>query len=98
MARLSVIWPPEALDDLQRLFNFILEKNSEAAAKVAATILKSTDLLETTPHLGRPLSETRDQRELFMDFGAGSYVIRYKIQNEHTTNVVWVWHGRENRE
>jgi plasmid stabilization system protein ParE len=97
MARLSVVWLPEALDDFQRLFNFLLEKNAKVAARAAATILKSIDLLETTPHLGRPLSETSDQRELFIAFGAGSYVIRYKIQNEHTINVVRVWHNRENR-
>jgi plasmid stabilization system protein ParE len=97
MARLSVAWLPEALDDFQRLFNFLRKKNAEAAARVAATILKSADLLETTPHLGRPLSETSDQRELFMAFGPGSYVLRYKIQNEHTINVIRIWHSRENR-
>ena len=97
MARLSVVWLPEALDDFQRLFNFLHEKNAEAAARAAATILSAANLLETTPHLGRPLSDMSDQRELFMAFGAGSYVIRYKIQNDHIINVIRVWHSKESR-
>jgi plasmid stabilization system protein ParE len=97
MARLSVVWLPEALNDFQRLFNFLYEKNSEAAERAAATILSGANLLETTPHLGRPMSDIVDQRELFMSFGASSYVLRYKIQDDHTVSVLRVWHSKENR-
>jgi len=97
MARLSVIWLPEALNDFQHLFNFLYEKNSEAAERTATTILNGANLLETTPHLGRPMPEINDQRELFMSFGASSYVIRYKIQDDHTVSVIRVWHSKENR-
>jgi plasmid stabilization system protein ParE len=97
VAKLSVVWLPEALDDFQRIFDFLYEKNAKAAARAAATILKGADLLETTPHLGRPLPDIIDQRELFMAFGASSYVIRYKIQNDNIINVIRVWHSKENR-
>jgi plasmid stabilization system protein ParE len=95
MARIK--WLPEAVDDLERLYFFILDKDTSAASKVASTILKGADLLKNTPRLGRPMPEDDDRRELFLAFGAGAYVIRYKLELEDTVVIIRIWHSRENR-
>ena len=42
------------------------------------------------------MNDGTDRRELFLPFGASSYVLRYLI-DEQTVVIVRVWHGRENR-
>jgi len=41
------------------------------------------------------MNDGTDRRELFLPFGASSYVLRYIIDVQVV--VVRVWHGRENR-
>lgn len=93
----AVSWLPEALIDVERLYTFLSSKSSEAAANAAGTILKGAKLLETTPHLGRPMPDETGRRELFMAFGAGSYVLRYILGDEDMVVIVRVWHSREDR-
>ncbi len=95
MARLPVVWLESALDDFDRLHSFLYEQSPQAAQKAAATIYKGTLPLEETPMAGRP-TEIIGQRELFMVFGSGAYVIRYRLAKESIV-ILRVWHGRENR-
>lgn len=37
------------------------------------------------------------RRELFIPFGVGFYVLRYKIVGEDCAVIVRVWHSRESR-
>jgi plasmid stabilization system protein ParE len=94
MARLK--WLPEAIDDFERLYFFLVNKATIAANKAANSILQGTDLLRDTPRIGRPMNED-DRRELFVAFGAGAYVIRYKLEAEDTVVIVRVWHSKENQ-
>jgi plasmid stabilization system protein ParE len=95
MAKLK--WLPEALEDVERLYEFLHSKDVEAANQCVATILDGTKLLKASPRIGRPMSDEMRQRELFMSFGAGAYVLRYKLDDAETIIIVRVWHSRENR-
>ena len=93
----EVKWLPEALDDLERLFAFLREKSPSAAARAAQTILEGTDRLLTSPHLGRPMPDRTQRRELFLPFASGAYVLRYMLEDDKTPVIIRVWHGREVR-
>jgi plasmid stabilization system protein ParE len=97
MARVK--WLPEAIVDFERLYYFLLDKDFDAANKAASNIVHGTALLETTPRIGRPMEDDKNRRELFVSFGAGAYVIRYRLEsNENETVViVRIWHSRERR-
>jgi plasmid stabilization system protein ParE len=96
MAKAKVVWRERALEDTSRLYDFLFEKNEEAAKKAAQIILRGSSLLEDSPKLGRPMADGTERRELFVPFGSGFYVLRYFITND-TVVIVRVWHGREDR-
>jgi plasmid stabilization system protein ParE len=95
MAQLK--WLPEALTDIERLHAFLYDKDEKAAARAAATILKGAKLLKASPRLGRPMPDETGRRELFVPFGAGAFVLRYRLQDDKTIVVIRVWHSRESR-
>ncbi|HUC89884.1 MAG TPA: type II toxin-antitoxin system RelE/ParE family toxin [Patescibacteria group bacterium] len=97
MAKTKIIWRERALEDISRLYDFLSEKNQEAARKTAQVILRGSSLLKDTPRLGRPMADGTDRRELFIPFGSGFYVLRYFLTSD-TVIIVRVWHGRESRE
>jgi plasmid stabilization system protein ParE len=43
------------------------------------------------------MDDDTGRRELFIPFGAGAYVLRYRIDRD-TVIVIRVWHSREARE
>ena len=94
----SVVWLPVALEDVERLYQFLSEKSPAAAMRAAQIILEGAQRLEATPAAGRPMNDDTGRRELFMAFGAGAYVLRYRIDPMEIVVVVRVWHSRENRE
>jgi plasmid stabilization system protein ParE len=91
-------WLPEALDDLERLFAFLRERNPSAAARATQTILDGADLLLTSPRLGRPMPDHTQRRELFLPFASSAYVLRYMLEDDDTPVILRVWHSREVRE
>lgn len=60
--------------------------------------MEAEELLKSFPCLGRPLADGSDRRELSLSFGAGSYVLRYMLEDEDTIIILRVWHSREERE
>lgn len=92
----TVKWLPEALADIERLYGFLYDKNPKAAAEIAAIILRAEALLESTPRIGRPMPDETGRRELFTAYGAGAYVLRYKLVAANPV-IIRVWHSRENR-
>src|SRR5687767_10576213 len=96
MAKAKVVWRERALEDINRLYDFLFEKNEEAAKKAAQVILRASSLLEDSPKLGRPMADGTERRELFIPFGSGFYALRYFLTSD-TVVIVRVWHGREDR-
>lgn len=93
----KVVWLPEALQDVTRLYDFLADKSPEAARKAADRIGYSARQLEQYPDLGQPMGDDA-RRQIFIHFGAGTYVIRYRRDNEKNVVIVRVWHSREQRE
>lgn len=96
MAKAKIAWRERALEDVRRLYDFLFEKNEEAAVKAAQIILRGSSLLEESPRLGRPMADGTGRRELFIPFRSGFYVLRYFLTSD-TAVIVRVWHGREDR-
>lgn len=87
--------------DLQRLREFIADKNPAAARRAANRIKSVSQLLVGQPLIGHPVQtpagETRqDIRELPLTFGPGGYVIRYQVLPRQV-RVLRIWRSREER-
>ena len=93
----EVIWLPEALEDMGRLRLFLEDKNASATVRMAKTILAGAELLRAFPERGKPMSDGTGRRELYLSFGAGAYVLRYKTDGK-VVAIIRVWHSREHRE
>ncbi len=93
---MTVRWLAPALDDIRRLYEFLLEKDPVAAGRAVRAIRVGSARLVDTPEIGRPLADGTGRREFFIPFGGGAYVLRYRIHDD-TIVVVRVWHSREAR-
>lgn len=94
----KVKWLPEAVNDFERLYFFLLDKDIGAAQNAAKNIINGVDLLKVSPRIGRLMQDEDDRRELFLAFGAGAYVIRYKLESAETVVIIRIWHSREYRD
>lgn len=92
----KLLWLPEAKQDIARLHEFLLEKSPVAAQKMLDTLLQGADQLIEFPKIGKPMGDELQRRELFVRFGAGSYVLRYRLDEENIV-VIRTWHSREDR-
>ena len=92
----QVKWLPEAVKDLRRLRGFIHPKNPQAAKRAAKRILEGVDRLADNPLLGLSNEELLDYSEILVPFGAGNYILRYRIKAEQVY-IVRIWHSREQR-
>ena len=90
------IWLPEARADVQRLFDFLVEASPSNAAAALRIIRGGAARLLEHPRIGRRMDDETERRELILPFGAGVYVLRYRIEGE-TIVILRVWHGREDR-
>ena len=93
---MRILWLPEALTDLERLYDFLVEKDPAAAERAIRTIEGGADSLSEFPERGRPMGDETDHRELFVPFGASAYVLRYRLHH-NTVFLIRVWHSREER-
>ncbi len=92
---------PEAADDIDRLYNFLVEEaqNPIAAQKAMLAIDEGIQMLLDTPYLGVSMDHDPAYRELYVPFGKSAYVLRHRIDPEGDLMVVVrVWHSREQRE
>jgi plasmid stabilization system protein ParE len=93
---MRIFWLPEALADLERVYDFLIEKDPAAAERAVRTIESGADRLAEFPEIGRPMGDDTGRRELFVPLGAGAYVLRYRLYHD-TVFVIRVWHSREER-
>ena len=95
MPRLA--WLPEALRDIERLYDFLSQKDASAARNAALCIQAAARQIEQFPEIGKPLESPHGRREVFAAFGAGAYVQRYRLTDDGPV-VIRVWHSHEWRE
>jgi plasmid stabilization system protein ParE len=93
----QVIWLPDALDDVARLYDFLVEKNPQATRNAALCIKTAAQRLEMFPESGRPMDDESGRREVFTAFGAGAHVLRYRLNADGDVVIIRAWHSRELR-
>lgn len=91
---MKIEWLMPAMLDLQRLREFILLHNREAAQRAVKVISVAVALLETTPFIGKPVEEMPAYRDLVIPFGSAGYLLRYRIQGD-VLYIVALRHGKE---
>ncbi len=89
----------EALADLQRLYDFALQRDDGdwiAAERALDAIRNAIVLLETAPFSCRKVA-AHDSflRELVVGFGASGYVALFEIEDARTVTVLAMRHQRE---
>ena len=95
---MNVKFLPEALEDVERLYEFLLVKNPLAAQKAMLAIDEGVVMLTDDPKLGRPIEFRPTYRELFVPFGRDAYILRYRIEERTNSLIVFrVWHSKEKR-
>lgn len=73
----------EARDDLKRLYEFLLERDHDAAVRALDAIRKAADLLRSFPFTCRKADDANPfLRELVVSFGGSGYVALFEIEGE----------------
>lgn len=90
-----LIWAPSALQDVQRAYRFLAEKNTDAAKRAAKTIREGVKILADQPEIGRPVEEMEPEyREWLIDFGDSGYIALYRYDG-HVAVILAVRHQKE---
>lgn len=93
-----LILTSQAIDDLERVANFLAEKSQEAADRAKAVIAEHIEKIQRFPTIYRPVLTQKDRREVVIAFGSHGYVMRYHYDPEaDTVAITNVWHQREER-
>ena len=97
---MKLVFLPEALGDIDRLYKFLIDAgNPLAAQKAMLAIDEGAQMLQESPYLGVPMEQGSAYRQLFIPFGKRAYVLRHRIDVANDTLVVVrVWHSREARQ
>lgn len=93
----TVHWAEEALEDLERLQDFLLREAPDAADAAMARIDKAANVVADFPELGRRYTPQPSEREFLTAFGAGAYVLRYRLGPQGQPIILRVFHSREHR-
>ena len=91
----SLKWTPQALADMQRLHQFIVENDPVAASRAVQTIRDGIRILASQPRIGHPAAGMDpDYREWLISFGQSGYLVLYRIDAEAVI-LLALRHGRE---
>ncbi len=83
-----------ALEDLERLTDFLLETEPAAALETVELISEAVLILENHPMVGRPAEH--DMRELVISRGRTGYLTLYSYEEERDTVLILaIRHQRE---
>ena len=89
-----VKYSPESIDDLQRIVDFVENKNPYAARRIAIDLQEGAERLKQFPQIGLPVLKATDPEKL-RDLYINDYTIRYLITSE-VIYILRIWHGKEN--
>lgn len=92
MARL--IYSRQAVDDLERLTDFLIEEDPKAALQTVGLVEEAVNVLRRHPFIGRAVES--DMRELIISRGKSGYIALYSVDPEH--DVVMILAIRHQRE
>jgi plasmid stabilization system protein ParE len=86
----------DALEDLDRLYDFLLERDLRSADAALSTVEQAFELLAYSPYSCRKalLQNNPRWRELLIPFGHSGYVALFEIEDDETITVCAVRHHR----
>jgi addiction module RelE/StbE family toxin len=91
-----IVFDVEALDDLERIFEFNFERDPATALEHIEKVHSAVVILDHHPEIGRPLGRGSTLRELVISHGRTGYVALYEYSPvEKLVRVVAVRHQRE---
>jgi plasmid stabilization system protein ParE len=91
----QVIYTGNAINDLDRLREFLISKNPIAAERAAQAIREGIATLGIQPQIGRPIEDMPvDFRDWPIDFGDSGYLARYYF-NGGTVIILAIRHQKE---
>ena len=90
-----LIWSPQSLSDVQRLYRFLATKNIDVAKRAVMTIREGVQRIALQPNSGRPVDDMDPEyREWLIDFGESGYVALYRYDGT-TAVILAVKHQKE---
>jgi len=90
----EIFWLDSAVNDLVRLKGFLSEINPLAANKAALIIKDATNKLQEFPLIGKSVEELEDFYDLFVEFGAHGYHLRYRVFHKKVY-IIHIKHTKE---
>ncbi len=91
--KFEVVVTPTAERDIDRLFDFLIARNPEAASRAVRLIRDGMTSLQQNPLRGRRAGPP-EFRELVLRFGRRAYLVRYRVL-EATVVITSVRHSLE---
>ena len=76
--RFETVYSKAAIDDVDRIFDFLAASDHGAEERAAASIVSGVTALAEHPLIGRPVSE--GLRALVVSFGNSGYVVLYRVR------------------
>lgn len=97
MQRYTAEIEQSAKEDIERLYEFLLEAAPEYTDQAMERIYKSLKLLEVIPHSCRKAcyQDGRQLRELIIDQGSSGYIALFEIRLEGAVSILAIKHQRE---
>ena len=90
-----IIFSEEALADLERIFEFNLERDPASALEHLAKVRSAVLVLEEHPEIGRRVSGST-LRELVISYGSSGYIALYEHSpTEGLVRIAAIRHQRE---
>lgn len=95
---MRIIWARETKDDFKRFNEFLTPINPSAALAAVEAINEQVMMLVDYPEAGTSLDDDTERRDLYIQYGAHGYVLRYVPDFEaEEILILRIWHGREDR-
>lgn len=92
----EVRYTDEALEDLERLYDYLIVWDPDAAEKSYLVLHRAIELLEDFPfNCRKAAGDSPFLRELIVPFGSAGYVVLFEIEEDHEVTILAVRHQRE---
>ena len=90
---MDIEFTPEALDDLERLRQFLVDAGAPYAEEMASEILRGLQNLRLFPRMGLSVQRAPDP-DIMRDWYIDKYCARYLIGRD-AIYILRIWHGKE---
>ena len=91
---MKITYSPEAIEDLQRVVEFVELKNPFAARRIAIDLQEGLEKLKQFPLVGLPVINAFDPEQI-RDLYVSNYTVRYLVESKRI-HILRVWHNKEN--